>query len=86
MNKIRVYDEVGKEVEKEIVLLLESNEKSYVLFKDIEGNNKKIYASYFFSDESDDDVVNLHNDLSNEEFSMLEKAYEEGRAIYDRKN
>lgn len=86
MDKIKVYDEIGQEVEKEVILLFELNEKSYVLFRDIEGTNKKIYASYFYADETDNDVINLHNDLTEDEYYMLEQIYKEGRDLHDRKN
>ena len=77
---------VNIEIEKEIVLLLEVENKSYILFKDIEGNNKKIYASYFMTEELENDAVNLYNDLSEEEYQLLENSYKKGREIYDREN
>ena len=82
MDKIRVYDEASQEVEKEIILILEMEEKSYILYRDIEGDNKKIYASYFITDELNGETVNLYNDLSDDEFNMLENAYKEGSAVY----
>jgi uncharacterized protein YrzB (UPF0473 family) len=84
MDKIKVYDEAGQEVEKEVVLLFEFKEKNYILFKDIEGDVKKIYASYFYADEMEDDVITLHNDLTEEEYTLLEGVYKEGRDKYDR--
>ena len=86
MDTIKVYNEAGQEEIKEVVLLFELQEKNYVLFKDIEGDKQKIYASYFYADEMDDDVINLRNDLTEEEYTLLEGVYKEGREKYDREN
>lgn len=84
MDKIYVYDELGNEEEKEVVLLLETIEKNYILYKDINSKNKKIYASYFYKDDLEEEVLKLNNNLTEEEYKLLEEAYKKGRNEYDR--
>lgn len=78
MNKILVYNADGIQEEKEVLLVLKTAKKNYILYRDIDGEDKKIYASYYFDENNNDDILNLNNDLSEEEYSMFEELYNKG--------
>ena len=61
----------------ELVLSIDKGKKKYILYKN---NDNEIFASYLI----DEDNL-LHNDLTEEEYDMLEKLYQEGANIYDSK-
>ena len=60
-NKDGVYEEV------EVVLTVHQNNKEYLLYRN---NKSELFASYVFDDEEE-----LNNNLTDEEYDMLEKIY-----------
>ena len=78
MDKLIVKDLNGKEVEVELILTVNQNNKKYLLYRTDVG---QIYASYIYNN-VDDEI--LHNDLSEEEFVMLENIYKKGIEVYDK--
>lgn len=73
---IKIKNKDGVEEQVELILTANLNNKKYLLYKD---NNNEIYASYITKE---DDI--LHNDLTDEEYNMLEKLYRKGNEIYDK--
>ena len=73
---IKIKNKEGVEEQVELILTANLNNKKYLLYKD---NNNEIYASYITKE---DDI--LHNDLTDEEYNMLEKLYRKGNEIYDK--
>jgi uncharacterized protein YrzB (UPF0473 family) len=71
MNKdyITVKTSDGKEEQVELVLTANKNNKKYLLYRN---SNNELFASYITNE---DDI--LHNDLSEEEYNMLEKLLKE---------
>lgn len=80
MNKdfITVIDDEGKEEQVELILTANIDKKKYLLYKNNQG---EVLASYMFND---DDT--LHNDLTEEEYEMLENLYAKGQDVYDKEN
>ena len=73
---ITLKNKNGVEEKVELILAVSKKNKQYLLYK----NNKgEIFASYVLDS---DDI--LHNDLSDEEYDMLEKIYAKGVSIYDK--
>ncbi len=68
----------GKKEEVELILTYKKDNKMYLLYLDPE---QQIYASYIYLN-SDDET--LHNDLTEEEYQMLESLYAKGRDVYDK--
>ena len=77
-NKILVTTEDGKEEVVELVLSVDKGDKKYLLYIDA---NNEMYASYILN--SKDDNL-LHNDLTEDEYEMLESLYNKGHRIYDK--
>ena len=75
-DTIIVKNQDGIEEEVELVLTVEKKEKKYLLYRD---KNDELFASYIVDG---DDL--LHNDLTDEEYDMLEKIYLKGNEIYDK--
>ena len=75
-DTIIVKNQDGIEEEVELVLTVEKKEKKYLLYRD---KNDELFASYIIDG---DDL--LHNDLTDEEYDMLEKIYLKGNEIYDK--
>ena len=75
-DTIIVKNQDGLDEEVELVLTVDKKEKKYLLYRD---KNNELYASYIIEG---DDL--LHNDLTDEEYDMLEKIYLKGNEIYDK--
>ena len=75
-DTIIVKNQDGVDEEVELVLTVDKKEKKYLLYRD---KNNELYASYIIEG---DDL--LHNDLTDEEYDMLEKIYLKGNEIYDK--
>ena len=72
---ITMTKEDGTQEQVELVLTVDKNNKHYILYKDKENN---LFASYYLEDDT------LHNDLTDEEYDMLESIYRKGVDIYDK--
>lgn len=79
MNKdyITVIDDEGKEEQVELILTANINKKKYLLYRNNQG---EVLASYMLDDDT------LHNDLTDEEYEMLENLYAKGQDVYDKEN
>lgn len=66
----------GQDEEVELVLTVNHNKKKYILYRNKEN---EIYASYMLDN---DDT--LYNDLTDEEYVMLESVYKKGSDMYDK--
>ena len=75
-DTIIVKDKDGNDEEVELILSINKNDKEYLLYRNKEN---EIYASYLLKDSDE-----LHNDLTDEEFNMLEAIYLKGSDIYDK--
>ena len=75
-DTIIVKNQDGVDEEVELFLTVDKKEKKYLLYRD---KNNELYASYIIEG---DDL--LHNDLTDEEYDMLEKIYLKGNEIYDK--
>ena len=75
-DTIIVKNQDGIDEEVELVLTVDKKEKKYLLYRD---KNDELFASYIVDG---DDL--LHNDLTDEEYDMLEKIYLKGNEIYDK--
>ena len=64
---IRVKNKDGIEEAVEVVLTIHQNNKEYLLYRN---KNNELFASYVYDDEE-----TFHNDLTDEEYDMLEKIY-----------
>ncbi len=64
---IRVKNKDGIEEMVEVVLTIHQNNKEYLLYRN---KNNELFASYVYDNEE-----TLHNDLTDEEYDMLEKIY-----------
>lgn len=72
MDIIRVYDKDGIEKEMEVCFICNENNKHYIVYRDL--NKENYYASYYKT--KDGEILpELYNDLTDEEYSMLEKLY-----------
>ncbi len=80
MNKdyITIINNEGKEEQVELVLTANIDKKKYLLYKN---NNEEVFASYMING---DDT--LYNDLTDEEYEMLENLYAKGQEEYDKEN
>ena len=74
---IKVKTSDGIEEEVELILSVDKNDKKYILYRN---KDNEIYASYLLKS---DDL--LHNDLTDEEYEMLETIYKKGVSLYDSK-
>ena len=75
-DTIIVKNQDGIDEEVELVLTVDKKEKKYLLYRD---KNDELFASYIVDG---DDL--LHDDLTDEEYDMLEKIYLKGNEIYDK--
>ncbi len=64
---IRVKNKDGIEEAVEVVLTIHQNNKEYLLYRN---KNNELFSSYLYDNEE-----TLHNDLTDEEYDMLEKIY-----------
>lgn len=78
MDNIIVEDINGNNVEVELILTANVKNKKYLLYRNDDGY---IFASYIFTDSDDD---KLYNNLTDEEYLMLEKLYKKGKELYDK--
>ena len=71
---IIVYDKDGNKVEMEVVLMYHYEDKHYIIYRDLDKTNKDYYVSYY---KVENGKVNpkLYNDLTEEEYKMLEEVY-----------
>ena len=72
---ITVTTNDGKEEQVELILTVSKGKKKYLLYKD---TKEKIYASYMIGNDD-----KLHNDLTEEEYKMLEDLYIKGTKLND---
>lgn len=82
MDTIIAYDENGNASEKEVILILNAEDKNYIMYRDISGIQKNIYASYFYGD-IDNENLQLYNNLTEDEYQMLEDVYRKEYEEYD---
>lgn len=75
MDTIELIDKNGNKNNYEVCLLCNKNNKHYIVYRSLDG--KEYYASYY---KIKDGVIlpELYNDLTNEEYKMLEKLYRKG--------
>ena len=66
---ITIKNKDGIDEQVELVLTANKNDKKYLLYRN---NNNEVFASYITKE---DDI--LHNDLTEEEYAMLEKLLSE---------
>ena len=64
MDTIKLKTNDGIDEEVELIFTVDKGKKKYLLYK----KDNEIYASYLLNDE-------LHNDLTEDEYKMLEKLY-----------
>ena len=64
---IRVKNKDGIEEAVEVVLTIHQNNKEYLLYRN---KNNELFASYVYDNEEE-----LNNNLTDEEYDMLEKIY-----------
>ncbi len=77
MNKdiIAVKNSEGIEEEVELILTLDKGKKKYIVYSN---KDNEIFASYLLDDDK------LHNDLTEEEYKMLEELLKKGANSYDK--
>lgn len=73
---IKVKNINGIEEEVELVLVVNKNNKKYLLYRN---KDNEMFASYVLKDDE-----SLHNDLTEEEYDMLEKIYQKGVLLNDK--
>jgi uncharacterized protein YrzB (UPF0473 family) len=73
---IVLKNEDGKDEKVELILTTDVNNKKYLLYKN---SKNEIFASYIL--EGSD---KLYNDLTEDEYSMLENLYKKGFENYDK--
>ena len=75
-DTIIVKNSDGQEEQVELILTARKNDKEYLLYRN---KDNEIFASYILNDSDE-----LHNDLTDEEYNMLEAVYRKGSDIYDK--
>ncbi len=73
---IKVKNINGIEEEVELVLVVNKNNKKYLLYRN---KDNELFASYILNNSD-----KLYNDLTEEEYDMLEKIYQQGALINDK--
>ena len=68
---IDIIDENNNNVKAEIIIQAKANGKNYIVYK----INSEIYASKYLEDKNDE-YLDLDNNLSENEYEMLEKLME----------
>lgn len=68
---IDIIDENNNNVKAEIIIQAKTNGKNYIVYK----INSEIYASKYLEDKNDE-YLDLDNNLSEDEYEMLEKLME----------
>lgn len=76
MDTMTVINDKGKQEVVELILTVSKGKKKYLLYQN---SNKEIYASYIL--DNDD---KLYNDLTDDEYKMLEDIYKQGLDMYDK--
>lgn len=78
MDKIIVKDINGNNVEVELILTANVKNKRYLLYRNDDGD---IFASYIYTDRDDE---KLYNDLTDDEYTMLDNLLIKGKKLYDK--
>ena len=75
MDLIELENENGKIEKFEICLVSKTKDKHYIVYRSLDGN--EYYASYY---KVENGLINnhLYNDLTDEEYKMLERLYKKG--------
>ena len=73
---IKVKNINGIEEEVELVLVVNKNNKKYLLYRN---KDNELFASYILNNSD-----KLYNDLTEEEYDMLEKIYQQGVLTNDK--
>lgn len=73
---IDIIDENNNNVKAEIIIQAKANGKNYIVYK----INSEIYASKYLEDKNDE-YLDLDNNLSEDEYEMVELYYNIGQAI-----
>ena len=71
MSKLSVIIDCLSNVKAEIIIQAKANGKNYIVYK----INSEIYASKYLEDKNDE-YLDLDNNLSEDEYEMLEKLME----------
>jgi len=78
MDKIILKDMNGNDVEVELILTANVKNKRYLLYRNDDGD---IFASYIYTDKDDN---KLYNDLTDDEYKMLDNLLTKGKELYDK--
>lgn len=73
-NTIVLLDETGNEVEFELIITIEKDEKEYALLKNMEDDSEDMFAFRIDSDEEGDLLIPVEDD---EEIQMIQDLYNE---------